>query len=108
TGDDCRLRPASDRTLAGTLRLCQAREPQRALYAPNRRCRPADRDRAGAAAYRGRGPAWPPTGHYMRQPPDADLLTEIERVLPHIAGGPELAAKLTSDVRRQLIAAMPG
>jgi glutamyl-tRNA synthetase len=47
-------------------------------------------------------------GHYMRQTADADLLTEIERVLPHIAGGPELAAKLTSDVRRQLIAAMPG
>src|SRR5438552_15699089 len=26
-------------------------------------------------------------GHYMRQTPDAELLAEIERVLPHIAGG---------------------
>jgi glutamyl-tRNA synthetase len=47
-------------------------------------------------------------GHYMRETPDADLLAEIERVLPHIAGGAELAAKLTPDLRHQLIAAMPG
>ena len=39
-------------------------------------------------------------GHYMRQTADADLLAEIERVLPHIAGGPELAAKLTPALRR--------
>ena len=26
-------------------------------------------------------------GHYMRQTADADLLAEIERLLPHIAGG---------------------
>src|SRR6195256_5186838 len=38
-------------------------------------------------------------GHYMRQTADADLLAEIERVLPHIAGGAELAAKLTPDMR---------
>ena len=47
-------------------------------------------------------------GHYMRQTADADLLAEIERVLPHIAGGPELAAKLTPELRQKLIAAMPG
>jgi glutamyl-tRNA synthetase len=47
-------------------------------------------------------------GHYMRQTPDADLLAEIERVLPHIAGGPELAAKMTPALRHKLMAAMGG
>jgi glutamyl-tRNA synthetase len=47
-------------------------------------------------------------GHYIRQTPDADLLAEIERVLPHIAGGEELAAKLTPELRAKLLAAMPG
>src|SRR5215467_1863035 len=47
-------------------------------------------------------------GHYLRQTADADLLTELERVLPHIAGGPELAAKLTPDMRKKLLAAMAG
>src|SRR5437763_15510253 len=47
-------------------------------------------------------------GHYMRETADADLLAEIERVLPHIAGGAALAAKLTPELRAKLIAAMPG
>jgi glutamyl-tRNA synthetase len=47
-------------------------------------------------------------GHYMRQSADADLLAEIERALPHIAGGLELAAKLTPELRQRLLAAMPG
>ena len=47
-------------------------------------------------------------GHYMRETADADLLAAIERVLPHIAGGTELAAKLTPDLRAKLLAAMPG
>ncbi len=47
-------------------------------------------------------------GHYMRETADADLLAAIERVLPHIAGGAELAAKLTPDLRAKLLAAMPG
>ena len=47
-------------------------------------------------------------GHYIRQTADADLLAEIERVLPHIAGGSELAAKLTPELRGKLLAAMPG
>jgi glutamyl-tRNA synthetase len=47
-------------------------------------------------------------GHYIRQTPDADLLAEIERLLPHIARGEELAAKLTPELRTKLLAAMPG
>jgi glutamyl-tRNA synthetase len=47
-------------------------------------------------------------GHYMRETPDADLLVEIERLLPHIAGGAELAARLTPELRGKLLAAMPG
>jgi glutamyl-tRNA synthetase len=47
-------------------------------------------------------------GHYMRETPDAELLAEIERILPHIAGGAELAAKLTLELRGKLLAAMPG
>jgi glutamyl-tRNA synthetase len=46
--------------------------------------------------------------HYMRQAADADLLRELERVLPHVAGGPELAAKLTPELRGRLLAAMAG
>ncbi len=47
-------------------------------------------------------------GHYIRQMPDAELLGEIERLLPHIEGGPALAAKLTAGLRARLIASMPG
>jgi len=47
-------------------------------------------------------------GHYMRNTADGDLLKEVERLLPHIAGGPELAAEMTPQLRGQLLAAMPG
>jgi glutamyl-tRNA synthetase len=47
-------------------------------------------------------------GYYLRHTGDAELLAELERVLPHIAGGPELAAKLTADTREKLLAAMGG
>jgi glutamyl-tRNA synthetase len=47
-------------------------------------------------------------GHYVRSTPDADLLKEIERILPHIAEGKELAARMTPELRRRLLAAMPG
>jgi glutamyl-tRNA synthetase len=47
-------------------------------------------------------------GHYIRQAPDADILAEVERVLPYIAGGPELAARMTPDLRGKLLAAMSG
>jgi len=47
-------------------------------------------------------------GHYIRQSADAELVTEIERLLPHLAGGARLAAKLTPELRKRLLAAMPG
>jgi len=47
-------------------------------------------------------------GHYLRALTDAELVGEIERVLPHIAGGAALAAKITDPVRDQLVRAMPG
>jgi len=47
-------------------------------------------------------------GHYIRQSSDADLLAALEQVLPHIEGGPELASKLTPQLRGKLVAAMPG
>jgi glutamyl-tRNA synthetase len=47
-------------------------------------------------------------GHYIRQTSNADLLAELERVLPHIAGGDELMAKLTPERRNQVLAAMQG
>jgi len=47
-------------------------------------------------------------GYYLRHTDDAELLAELERVLPHIAGGPELEAKLTADTREKLLAAMGG
>jgi glutamyl-tRNA synthetase len=46
-------------------------------------------------------------GHYIRQSADADLLAAIDRLLPHIAAGAKLAAKMTPDLRRQWLAAMP-
>jgi glutamyl-tRNA synthetase len=47
-------------------------------------------------------------GHYIRQMPDAELVAEIEAVLPYVPNGAELAAKLTPALREKLIAAMPG
>jgi glutamyl-tRNA synthetase len=47
-------------------------------------------------------------GHYIRATADPDLVAELEKILPHIAGGDALAAKLSPALRAQLIAAMPG
>src|SRR5215467_7634358 len=47
-------------------------------------------------------------GHYIRQISDPELLAALEQVLPHIQGGPELASKMTPELRGKLIAAMPG
>ncbi len=47
-------------------------------------------------------------GHYMRATADADLVTELENLLPHIAGGNELAGRLTPALRTKLINAMNG
>jgi glutamyl-tRNA synthetase len=46
-------------------------------------------------------------GHYIRQSDDAVLLDSIEKLLPHLAEGTDLAAKLTPRLRQQWIAAMP-
>jgi glutamyl-tRNA synthetase len=47
-------------------------------------------------------------GHYMRHSDDAALLAELERALPFILGGAELAAKLDDTLRAKLVTAMPG
>ena len=46
-------------------------------------------------------------GHYIRHSTDTALLDAIDRLLPHLAGGAELAAKLTPTLRQQLLMAMP-
>jgi glutamyl-tRNA synthetase len=47
-------------------------------------------------------------GHYIRATGDAELIGILEELLPHIAGGEELAAKLTPALREKLLTAMPG
>jgi glutamyl-tRNA synthetase len=47
-------------------------------------------------------------GHYIRSSADADLIAAIEQLLPHIAGGQELAGMMTPVLRTKLLAAMPG
>jgi glutamyl-tRNA synthetase len=47
-------------------------------------------------------------GHYIRQCTDGEILAEIERTLPYLNGGTELAAKLSPELRSRLQAAMPG
>jgi glutamyl-tRNA synthetase len=46
-------------------------------------------------------------GHYIRQSGDEELVAALENFLPHIAGGSEIAARLTPALRQNLIAAMP-
>jgi glutamyl-tRNA synthetase len=47
-------------------------------------------------------------GHYIRATGDAELIGVLEDLLPHIAGGEELAARLTPELRQKLLTAMPG
>jgi len=47
-------------------------------------------------------------GHYIRATDDADLIAALEQLLPHIAGGQELASKMTPALRAKLLTAMPG
>lgn len=47
-------------------------------------------------------------GHYIRTSADADLIEALEQLLPHLAGGQELADKMTPALREKLLAAMPG
>jgi glutamyl-tRNA synthetase len=46
-------------------------------------------------------------GHYIRNSSDSELLAAVERLLPHLANGAAIAAKMTALVRRQFVAAMP-
>ncbi len=46
-------------------------------------------------------------GHYIRASADAALLGAIDRLLPHLAGGDAIAAKMTPRLRQQWLAAMP-
>ena len=46
-------------------------------------------------------------GHYIRTSDDADLIARLEELLPHIAGGQELASKMSPALRTKLLAAMP-
>ncbi|MEX0852884.1 MAG: glutamate--tRNA ligase [Bauldia sp.] len=45
--------------------------------------------------------------HYIRSMPDADLMVTLLDALPHLAGGPEFAARLDAARRARLRAAMP-
>src|SRR5690349_22047404 len=44
-------------------------------------------------------------GHYIRQTSDAELFGAIEQLVPHLAEGGELAAKMTPSLRQQWLAA---
>jgi glutamyl-tRNA synthetase len=46
-------------------------------------------------------------GHYIRGSNDADLLAAIDQLLPHLADGAAITAKLNPRVREQFLAAMP-
>src|SRR6187402_1097857 len=46
-------------------------------------------------------------GHYIRSTDDAVLMAALEQLLPHIAGGQELASKMTPALRGKFLAAMP-
>jgi glutamyl-tRNA synthetase len=46
-------------------------------------------------------------GHYIRNTPDDALLTAVVQLLPHLAGGDTIAAKMTPQVRAQWLQAMP-
>jgi glutamyl-tRNA synthetase len=47
-------------------------------------------------------------GHYIRATGDAELIAMLEDLLPHIAGGDELAGRLNDDLRAKFLIAMPG
>jgi glutamyl-tRNA synthetase len=47
-------------------------------------------------------------GHYIRHTGDDALIADLEKLLPHIAGGEELATKMTPALREKLRIAMPG
>ena len=47
-------------------------------------------------------------GHYVRAASDAELVAAIDKMLPHMEGGPAILAKLDAPMRAKLLAAMPG
>jgi glutamyl-tRNA synthetase len=47
-------------------------------------------------------------GHYIRSSADGELMDALEQLLPHIAGGQDLASRMTPALRTTLLAAMPG
>jgi len=47
-------------------------------------------------------------GHYIRATNDAVLIADLEQLLPHIAGGQELAGKMAPALRDKFLVAMPG
>jgi glutamyl-tRNA synthetase len=47
-------------------------------------------------------------GIYMRETSDDALMALLEETLPHLPGGPDIAARLDSGKRRQLRMALPG
>jgi glutamyl-tRNA synthetase len=47
-------------------------------------------------------------GHYMRSTPDDELVAAFLDFLPHVAGGPELLARIDAPMRVRLARAMPG
>ncbi len=47
-------------------------------------------------------------GHYIRATGDDALIADLEKLLPHIAGGDELASKMTPALHDKLRVAMPG
>ena len=46
-------------------------------------------------------------GHYIRNSADAELLAQLERILPEIEGGQAFAARLDADLRQRVLALMP-
>src|SRR5476649_448355 len=46
-------------------------------------------------------------GHYIRQRPDGELVAAMEQLLPHLAGGSEIAKKLDPAMRQKLVSALP-
>ena len=46
-------------------------------------------------------------GHYIRNSADAALLHAVEQLLPHIASGDAIAARMTPRLREQWLASMP-
>jgi glutamyl-tRNA synthetase len=47
-------------------------------------------------------------GHYMRATPDGELMAILVDALPHLSGGPAIAAALDDAKRAQFLAALPG